>query len=199
MSKLALLIGVNEYPQIGNLQYAESDASAVAQSLKDHCGFRDQEVTLMKSGGEARNLPVRTFIESRLAGLRHIRDLDLLIVGFWGHGFRDVAGHRYLCATDTDGTNEQTLTRTGISLESLQHGLIQAGALNTCLILDCCQNIAGGRGVSATLTEEERTTLSRSVDAASRDIATRRQQRGYSVLQPPTMAVLNSCTGGQKA
>lgn len=66
MQKRALLIGINEYPLVGNLSYARQDAEAVRSSLLQYYGFTENELFLMTENERAEHSPTQRFIERQL-------------------------------------------------------------------------------------------------------------------------------------
>ena len=163
----------------------------------EHYGFLEDELFLMTEKKEADHLPILRFIERQLRQLRDVyRNLDLLLVGFWGHGLLTKNGKRYLCATDTDMDQVES---TGISFDLLWDYLTAAGPQNMCLILDCCQNHTTGRGSMETFQEAEIDSLSRGMAQAARDVLAKKRANGESVTIPPTYAVMNSCSSGERA
>lgn len=117
MKKHALLIGINEYPNYARLTGAAQDATDVAQVLQDLYGFSEDELTLLTCRRQGNFWPSRTNIRSHFKRIRDIKNFDLLLVGFWGHGsmFAPPSGEHelYLCAHDT---REDDLDDTGIPL-----------------------------------------------------------------------------------
>ena len=191
MKKRALLIGVNQYHLLGDLKYALQDAEAVSTSLCRYGGFSDQDITLMTCQSEGACMGLSRYIEHALMHLTDERDLDLLVFGFWGHGFASVAGRRYLCGVDA---TENDLERTAVSLDVVKAKLAQVGAENTLLLLDCCQNRPTGRATSAEpMTEGEEAALS----SMARDIQVAKKQQAAGRIS--TVAILNACREGQKA
>jgi TPR repeat protein len=191
MKKHALLVGVNQYHLLGNLAYARQDAEAVADALCRHCGFSDQDITLMTCQSEGACLGLSRYIEHALMNLTNERDLDMLVFGFWGHGFAPQAGRRYLCGMDTA---ENDLERTAVSFDVVKARLAQIGAENTLLLLDCCQNQPIGRSTSAApMTQGEEMALA----SMARDIQTATRDQGKTTM--PTVAILNACREGQRA
>ncbi len=189
--KRALLIGVNQYHLLSNLAYARQDAEAVADALCQHCGFSDQDITLMTCQAEGACMGLSRYIEHALMNLTDERNLDLLVFGFWGHGFAPQAGRRYLCGMDTA---ENDLERTAVSFDVVKAKLAQVGAENTLLLLDCCQNRPTGRSVSGSfMTRGEEQTLA----SMARDIQVTKRDLGRTSL--PTVAILNACREGQRA
>ena len=190
MKKRALLIGINDYFVLNALSCARQDAEAFAQTLRTHCGFGPNELTLMTCRSEGATRATSRFIEQALADLTEARDLDLLIFGFWGHGFAPQPGRRYLCGIDTV---ENDLERTAVPLDLAKAKLAQVGSLDTVLVLDCCQNKPGGRGASAVLEEGAELQLA----SMARDIQA--AHMGDSIERIPTVAVMNACREGQRA
>jgi len=191
MKKQALLIGVNQYHLLANLLYARQDAEAVAEALCKHCGFSGQDITLMTCQSEGASRGLSRYIEHALMNLTDERDVDLLIFGFWGHGFAPVPGRRYLCGVDTA---ENDLERTAISFDVVKAKLAQVGAADTLLLLDCCQNRPPGRSAAAEpMTEGEEAALA----SMARDIQAASREKVRDSVS--TVAILNACCEGQRA
>lgn len=190
MKKHALLIGINEYSNLAHLSFAVQDAEEVGRALRDIYGFVDDELTILSCQQHGSFSPGRNNIRNHLRRIREIKKLDLLFIGFWGHGsiFASPSGshERYLCANDT---YENDLEDTGVSLGFLLDCLKRAGATDTCLILDCCQNLAGTRRVDAGLTQEDCEQISRGV----RDIQAAVRVESDSERNSTT-AILSSCS-----
>ena len=191
MNRKALLIGINKYQTLGKLSFARQDAEAFAETLCSHYGFSSHDINLMTCQAEGAGAAFSRYVELAISDLVEYKDLDLLVFGFWGHGFAPEAGKRYLCGLDTIVDD---LERTAVSMDLIKAKLSQVGAENTLLILDCCQNKPTGRSVEAeTLSCGEEAELS----SLARDIQTARREE--SKLTVPTVAVLNSCREGQRA
>lgn len=191
MKRRALLIGINKYLMLGELKYAQRDAERFAMVLQQRCGFEPGSITLMTCGGEGGLQANSSYIGYALDNLKEEVDLDLLIVGFWGHGFTSGPGRRYLCGVETIETD---LVRTAVSLNIVQEKLSQIQARDTLLLLDCCQNRPPGRSATAepiSIGEES------AIDLMARDIKTSRQESGN--LREPRVAILSACSEGQKA
>ena len=189
-NRKALLIGINEYDFLGELKYARQDAEAISKALQQYCGFGSNEITVMSCQARKSRRGMARYIEHAISTLRNYRDLEMLVFGFWGHGFSPSPGQRYLCGMDTE---ENDLQRTAISFDLIRSQLAQVQAENTLLLLDCCQNATGGRGASQTMTEGEETALA----SMARDIQVAQRKKQNYVI--PTVAVLNACREGQKA
>lgn len=191
MKKRALLIGINDYHLLGKLNFARQDAEATADALCQFCDFSTQDITLMSCHGEGATLGLSNYIEHALMDVAREPDVDMLVFGFWGHGFSPEAGKRYLCGLDTV---EHDLERTAVNMDVVKAKLSQAGAKNTLLLLDCCQNKPAGRSASApsmSAGEEQ------AFNSMARDIsAAHKKDQDISI---PTVAILNACREGQKA
>lgn len=191
MKSHALLIGINQYHPLAKLSYAKNDAVAFKTALEETCGFDSDEITLMQCEVEGGLRAERDHIQAQLDSLRLRKDLDLLIFGFWGHGFSQSKGHRYLCGISTTDSDP---ARTAISLGAVNETLRQVGARNTLMILDCCQNRNFGRNaVAPTLSEGTRAFYA----AAARDTLSNLAKTEPSGVT--TSAILSSCGEGQRA
>lgn len=191
MKRRALLVGINDYRLLGGLKYARQDAEATAAALVSRCGFEESDITLMSCAGEAGLLGLSRYLEHALMDLTGCRGLDLLVFGFWGHGFALRPGVRYLCGLDAA---ENDLERTAVSFALVRAKLAQVQAANTLLLLDCCQNRPAGRSATAEpMSQGEEAALA----GIARDIQS--AQRGAPLGAAPTVAVINACREGQKA
>ena len=189
-NRKALLIGINEYDFLGELKYAQQDAVAISKALQQYCGFDSDEITVVSCQSCKSRRGLSRYIEHAISSLRNYHDLEMLVFGFWGHGFSPSPGQRYLCGLDTD---ENDLQRTAVSFNAVRSQLAQVQAENTLLLLDCCQNAPAGRGTAETMTEGEETALA----SMARDIQAAQQKKQRHII--PTVAVLNACSDGQKA
>jgi formylglycine-generating enzyme len=191
MKKRALLIGINKYHLLGELKYARQDAESVAEALCGYCGFTEQDITIMSCSAEGGTLGLSRYIELALLNLSAAKDLDLMVLGFWGHGFSPKPGVRYLCGIDTV---KEDLERTAVSFDVVKAKLTQVQAENTLILLDCCQDNPLGRSVHCEpMTMGEEAVL----DSLARDIQAAHRKHQKRVI--PTVAILNSCSEGQKA
>lgn len=190
MNKYALLVGVNKYDTLGRLSYAKQDAEAFGEVLQSQYGFLPKEVQIMTCESSGVSRAVYLYIEEALNLIASKTDLDLLVFGFWGHGFHAEDSKLYLCASDT---LRDKLMKSAISLGLVKEHLTQAGAINTWIVLDCCRNIVDGRSVEgavfASADADQLSELARDLKAAPRK----------GVGQIPTVAVINSCRIGQRA
>ena len=183
MKKYALVIGVEEYrdSMISRLQYARSDATALAERLRGRCAF-DQVRVLAESTGS--DEPLLVNIVSALRDISgELCPEDLFLFFFAGHGV-EKDGHGYLLARDS----LQAYPEHGsLSLELLRKSFEKLCASKRVLLLDACRNDPdAGRGDSANRMGE---VISRDIVAAARS----RQGGGT------TTALLSACRSGQRA
>lgn len=186
----ALLIGINTYHPLAPLSYARNDARAFKAALETECGFAPADITLMQCGVEGGLRAEQSHIENQLNALKLMKNMDLLIFGFWGHGFSQDGNHRYLCSISTTNTD---LARTAIPLGIVNETLRQVGARNTVMILDCCQNRSIGRDSAM---PELEVGAQAQYAATARDIQSHRANRNKGTA---TTAVLSACGEGQRA
>ena len=213
MNKYAVLIGINDYQDLGDLQFAVSDVQAFSDSLQRNYGFKPEEITVMTSDSPEQSLqPLNpASIKSQLDRVREIfiakkEPLDLLVFGFWGHGLwaKDKVGQerRFLCPM---GFNERPeyFFDTALPLADVQEKLSSIPAKDTWVVLDCCQNdFSGARSAGAAMSEQEQASL----EFLARDIGIRRKEeystsndvREFGNLDGVTL-IFNSCSKGQKA
>ena len=196
MKRRGIFVGPQHYHMLGDLKYTRDDARATSQAFQKFCGFEPGSITLMTCQAEGGLNAHSTYIEQALDNLRleqreQTQPLELLVFGFWGHGFAPQPGQRYLCGVET---MESNLAATAVSLELVQAKLKQIPAKNTLILLDCCQNRPAGRSTAA----DPMTTGERSAqDSMARDIQAARAKQFPSL--EPTVAILSACSEGEKA
>ena len=193
MKRRALLIGIDEYQLLQPLKYARRDAELFGNILQRHCQFEADDISLMTCQSRRGLFADAAFIEHALINLQQETELDLLIVGFWGHGFSTETGQRFLCGVNT---LENDLKRTAISLNVVKEKLSQIQACDTLVFLDCCQNrpaIAGRGGSAEMLSDQDEAAFG----IMSRDIKAARRTQDFD--RAPRFALLSACRAGQKA
>ena len=196
MKRRAILVGPQQYHMLGDLKYTRNDARATSEVFQKYCGFEPGSITLMTCNAGGGLNAQSTYVEQALENLRLEQleaddPLDLLVFGFWGHGFAPIPGQRYLCGVET---MENKLSSTAISLELVEAKLKQIPAKNTLLLLDCCQNQPDGRSTGAEPMSQGEGTAQ---DSMARDIQAAHANKLPSL--EPTVAVLSACSEGEKA
>ncbi|MDO4571224.1 MAG: caspase family protein, partial [Planctomycetia bacterium] len=202
MKKRAYLFGINEYTKLAPLNFARSDAEAVAGALKKSYGFQENEVVLRTCKGTPSEMPLTA--EAVLDTIRWTEEVELLILGFWGHGVV-LNGERYICPITTQIDN---IEGTAVPLSKILETVRQIPAKKVCILLDCCQSrLEKGRPLEETPTFErgEAERLEQMVGEifTSRDIQMRvnASPRRENTAQPSgqTVAILNACSDGERA
>lgn len=136
--RLGLIIGINHYQDatFRPLQYAESDAKAIAQWLVNNRGGKWSPADVQLVQGD---LATRELVESLIGQICFsvAEPDDLVVIYFAGHVFLDERnGDGYLALSNTNFQNPQT----GLSLASMvQSPLLRSRASQVLLILDTFQ------------------------------------------------------------
>ena len=156
--EFAVCIGVNGYKTgsgFGPLDYAGSDAIAVAQALLEHCGFdqvalitdatvpkeladkyHDQLIVEPKTTREAIEGKARKFF------LQSTNNDDVVLFYFAGHGMAEHSA--YLLPSDYDAT---TAPENTVPLEMVVNFIVyKVRTSNRLVILDACRTTADGGG-----------------------------------------------------
>ncbi len=144
MSRDALVIGLNKYTDLSNLNNPANDAEAIAQLLETQGGFRVKRLPCIEAEGKLciDNNGAVGFEELKDAIVRLFKpETDNLpetaLLFFAGHGLRQAfggIGESYLASSDVN----TTFNNWGFSLQLL-HKLLQRSKIKQQIIwLDCC-------------------------------------------------------------
>lgn len=150
-SKVHLVaIGVSDYLHdyaerhgdiaLQDLNFADDDATAIAEVLKSH-GLAASDITLLADGPTADATPTH---ENVLRALDEAskKPTDMLLVMFFGHGV-EVRGASHLCLADTSikriGTEYSI--ENGLSVQKLSDLLAAANATTKVIVTDACRNL----------------------------------------------------------
>lgn len=149
-SRWAILIGVNDYAEIADLEYCSRDMQSLEQQLVAS-GFPDRQVFLLSDGAkQAQYLPFKRNIEKQLElVLGLVEKDDLVLVAFSGHGVLR-GGNSYLCPTDA---SLDDATGTLVSVEKVYEQLQKCPAALKVMLVDACRNdpqLAGQKSLKAT-------------------------------------------------
>lgn len=133
----AVLIGVNDYADLNDLQYGKSDAATLAERLTQ-AGFTRENVFLLADGAaDSKDLPTRSNIETRIRNVLRVAEPgDLVLVSFSGHGVH-LDGKTYLCPADARTESPAT---TMIPLQVVYDNLNRCRAARKLLWVDACRN-----------------------------------------------------------
>ncbi|MBR5160830.1 MAG: SUMF1/EgtB/PvdO family nonheme iron enzyme, partial [Thermoguttaceae bacterium] len=134
--RYALLIGVNKYAKpIKSLQYCVKDMELLADSFQKS-GMPKENIFLVTDDSPAERLPTGANIRRQIENITGIMEpSDQLIVAFSGHGAM-VEGKSYLCPSDTDVKNKNTIVSRDWVFEQLDN----CKAKQKIFIIDACRN-----------------------------------------------------------
>ena len=133
----AVLVGVNDYAELKDLQFCRKDAEAVAKQLVD-VGFPRENVFVLTDGAtDAKYRPNKANIEDWISKvLRSAEAADLVLVHFSGHGVH-LDGKTYLCPTEARLEDPE---HTMIELPTVYGNLDRCRARRKLLWVDACRN-----------------------------------------------------------
>ena len=139
-SRIAIVIGCSVYSSEGlsNLRFAEKDADAIAERLRNPEIGGYSDIYSFNSNSSLRDIEVT--IDKVLTATRNN---DKLVIYFSGHGIKHPdTGQLFLAVNETD---KQAPRHTAIRANGLLEQLEEARASRKCVILDCCYSGAFGR------------------------------------------------------
>ena len=140
---VAVVIGIENYPEIPRSEYSVSDAGLVANYLKA-LGFAERNIYRL-TNEKATYSAIKKTLESWLPNRVHPG--GKVVVYFSGHGAPDPkSGDAFIVPYDGD---PNYLTDTGYPLNRLYEKLGELKGVETIVLLDSCFSGAGGRSVLA--------------------------------------------------
>lgn len=125
----ALVIGIDRYGSLKNLERAVLDAESIAERLAG-IGY---DVTL------ARNSDTDALFQEYDNFVAGLTNEDAVFVYFAGHGVQ-YNGVNYLIPADADATEEDMLLATSIPLPAFLEGIAGANPLQSIAVIDACRN-----------------------------------------------------------
>lgn len=147
----AVVVGINDYPNVRPLRFAVDDARAFYRHLVDHLGIPGENVTLLLDG-EADLVTLRSVLGTRLKN--RAGEDDMVILYFAGHG----ATERDVMSPDGDGLEKYLLPHgadlkdlyaSALPMREIQHVFNRIRSERLVFIVDSCYSGAsGGRTVS---------------------------------------------------
>jgi len=176
----ALVFGLENYleEKIGNVSYAERDASEIGNALRD-LGYKDANVQLIINS--AATCASILYEAKQLAGTA--KEGDTVFFFFAGHGYT-WQGKNYLMAHDT---RRGDIEGTAVSLEKLFSLFSKSECRQTMFFLDCCHSgmHLGGeeRGVLEDFSTEELRTYFRSANFCVVFSACDKGEKSYPSIQ----------------
>jgi uncharacterized caspase-like protein len=151
----ALLIGIEGYLRMPQLNYCVDDMVALRNVLLDHCGYAENHVRMICDGaglndGESLNSwPSQGTIKFHLRDfLKRPKPEDTVLVAFSGHGKLDDGDRTYLVPIDSSAHPDE-----GVLVSTVYELLESCPARRKVLVLDCCHS--GGKRDDAPATRIE--------------------------------------------
>ena len=133
----ALLIGINKYQNVNQLDYAGADARSVGALLHDRFGFSDEKIITLIDGEATKEKIINSF-----AKLLDTDPQDRLVVFYAGHGmqFATASGGEagYIVPVDGVVTTPSDAYRTCISMEEIRNLATQIPAKHILFLMDAC-------------------------------------------------------------
>ncbi|MBR4977084.1 MAG: caspase family protein [Thermoguttaceae bacterium] len=93
--KRALLIGVNDYQEFADVQYAVADVEAIRDQLLN-LEFQSKNIVVLKSQGDSKTRPTQANLRRQIAAfLESAQENDFLFIYFSGHAFQTRGAARF--------------------------------------------------------------------------------------------------------
>jgi hypothetical protein len=147
----AVVVGINDYPNVRPLRFAVDDARAFHSHLVDHLGIPEENVTLLLDE-EADLTTLRSVLGTRLKN--RAGEDDMVILYFAGHG----ATERDVMSPDGDGLEKYLLPHgadlkdlyaSALPMREIRHVFNRIRSERLVFVVDSCYSGAsGGRTVS---------------------------------------------------
>jgi hypothetical protein len=143
----ALIVGIDHYPQLGDLSGCVNDARSVLAALERHAdktlNFPNPRVL---TGTTADRGVRKTVLKAAVKEL-FADDTEIALFYFAGHGYIEDTGG-FLCATDSETGDD------GLALSEVMTMVNTSKAKNKVVVLDSCHSgVVGGNAIDKTLAE----------------------------------------------
>ncbi len=147
----AILIGVDDYVELKDLNYCGADQKALHARLQA-AGFPEDHLFLLHDKAtENRIKPFKANIEKQLKLLLSLVEKDdLVVIGFSGHGIQ-IEKTAYLCPADANIEKPESL----LSLPDIYEQLEKSPAALRLMIVDACRDDPRPRGKRSAASIEE--------------------------------------------
>ncbi len=149
-SKWAILVGPKDYQYVKALKYSTDDIVDVGKAFRKSFEFTDDHV--LEFGAGLKLEPSRDVFYHQVGGFLksgQIKEDDLLIFYFSGHGIRDKKD--YLLPV---GASPNNLKQTGIEFEDLVQQLTETKCKNVVMFVDACREAIEGQKSAISIGEE---------------------------------------------
>ena len=131
--KIAIIVGVDEYDHLSNLNYAEADAKALASLFKAQ-GYMVETILGFEAYGNRLINRIREY--NKLLGSADEEPQGSLVFTFSGHGFNNEQ-ENFLA---TPNTNIDNLEETAIRMSEVTKTLKELNVRKRILFIDACRN-----------------------------------------------------------
>ncbi len=172
----ALLIGVEGYEKVPELEYVGNDVRRLAETLSDRCGFEVQLVIDTDVDEKVRRIGPTTHRDVLMKTIKEwidgMNQTDTAVLYFSGHGFVGQDDKLYLASLNCDARNP---VPGGVPVAWLREQLSRCPARCKVLFLDAC-HAGTSKGVGAT---------AKAIEVEMRKL--------------PDVVTLASCGGNQKS
>lgn len=134
----AFLVGADDYMDAVDLAYVKNDAEALAARLIE-IGFKEEDVTILKTGGSSEDLPIKANVETRFAAfLETLAPGDFVVVYLSGHGIQPSdSKEAFFAPIDVKPSDP---FRTSVSIDKMTTALDESAAKFRWFIVDACRN-----------------------------------------------------------
>lgn len=134
----AFLVGVDNYKKLGKVSCVKNDVEDLRARLIE-IGFEEENIEILKSGGDFDDYPTRENILERFASF--VADLqkgDFVVVFLAGHGLQPMNSSKtFLAPSDIDWENP---FKKAVSIDSMLATLNESHASFRWVIVDACRN-----------------------------------------------------------
>ncbi len=214
----ALIIGVDKYETIRQLEGAENDAKHLAEALIKYAGFpKDQVIRLSTNQENPRFQPTRGAIEFMLSFvIQNVPPDGLLLFAFSGHGMEiDDKGTKRNCLLPKEAAHKDddpnVVLRSSIDLEKVKQDIEKRGIQQVIMLIDSCRDdpTKGGRSIGADNTATEsylnRFNFNEQNSKIKAFVVLHASQAGQRAWEYPkekmgffTWAIVQALTGGEE-
>lgn len=134
--KIAVLVGVDMYVNLTDLQYPKNDVEKLRDTLL-RTGFDSDDVFCLVRSDRPNDIPTRRNIRRAvMSACKRAQKDDTLLVVLCGHGIEMENGKQMFCPQDADETEHDT---TMVSIEEIYDHMEKSEATNKLLIVDACR------------------------------------------------------------
>ncbi|MBI2059365.1 MAG: caspase family protein [Nitrospirae bacterium] len=140
----ALIVGIEHYPSLPAVDFAQQDVTAIKQYLTTTMGFPEENVVMLTDSNATKS-GIQKYLNEWLP--RNTNAKSRILIFFAGHGAPETeTGDAYLVPYDGD---PNFLKTTGILLKDFYTAIEALPAKDVIVLTDACFSGAGGRSVLA--------------------------------------------------